>query len=585
MKHAITLISILLISITGFSQIDRTVLSNQIVPAEVERTPELEQLFAEAKVLETTGTAAEINANRLAIKEAWMAVSPEIAALYKPVDNGGALPETMENLAINGIYFPDVIKERDAVPQIRDWDTDRLLLDEFVDGGVDIEVTQNGDIYISAFQNNIEFGGDFDIIFIYRSLDGGQTFQQWQAANVTAPMRKMQIISMDGDGDDYLLAYLYTESGNFQVWRWNMDNGNFDAQVISGDVSDFSVDRNYPVATNAQQVFATYQKMTTCTEVHSARSTVGSYGFDWVDEVSESNTCGEQVDFTYGLNGVVYTTYTGATSGSLYANVNSDYNDPTSWGARETIELGGGQETINPTIAAARNSLASDKVIIWASQRDAGTSDSFDGIGYLRENEGTYALFSNFASGGSNWNIAHTDSWVRKVNGTEVIRTAYVRDNIDNSENDLNRSLTFNGTGFDIFEQVADTDIDVFDGFPSATAETDDQLPCMAFAGTSGGGSFGYGLYFDAKTEILGTQDNIIEGLSYYPNPANEVLNIHAENNIDTIALYSLLGQEVLKAYPDNREFIVNTASLTSGIYVMEIRVNGQTETYKIIKE
>ena len=88
--------------------------------------------------------------------------------------------------------------------------------------------------------------------------------------------------------------------------------------------------------TNSQRVFATYQKTTSCSEVHSARSTAGSYGFDWIDEVS-LGTCGLQVEFSYGLNGASYATYTGATSGNLYAEVNSNYNDPASWGARETL--------------------------------------------------------------------------------------------------------------------------------------------------------------------------------------------------------------------------------------------------------
>src|SRR5690606_20267889 len=119
-----------------------------------------------------------------------------------------------------------------------------------------------------------------DSIYIYRSTNYGQTFDEWKKVGVTAAMRKMQIISMDGTGDEYLLAYLVTDSENFQVWRWNMATGAFDAQVIASDVTDFGVDRNFPGNTNAQRVFATYEKTTSCTEVFSARSTAGSYGFD-----------------------------------------------------------------------------------------------------------------------------------------------------------------------------------------------------------------------------------------------------------------------------------------------------------------
>ena len=103
-------------------------------------TAELVALYEESRALENTGTAFEIEANRLAIKAAWETIDPAIAALYKPIDTGTLLPETMENLPINGIYYPEEIKEPRSSEGTRDWDTDRLLLDEFVDG-VDMDVT------------------------------------------------------------------------------------------------------------------------------------------------------------------------------------------------------------------------------------------------------------------------------------------------------------------------------------------------------------------------------------------------------------------------------------------------------------
>lgn len=65
---------------------------------------------------------------------------------------------------------------------------------------------------------------------------------------------------MDGGGDDYLLVYSMFQNGVFQVLRWNMASGAFDFQTVASDVTDFGVDRNYPGSTNAQRVFATYQK-------------------------------------------------------------------------------------------------------------------------------------------------------------------------------------------------------------------------------------------------------------------------------------------------------------------------------------
>ncbi len=578
MKNVITFLMCSLCIITGIAQTDLSGDTN-IVP---ERTPELEALYQQAKALEQYGTAAEINANRLAIKDAWQDIDPNVAALYKPIVTN-RLPETVENLPINGVYIPSEIFERDGTPDFpEDWDTDRLLRDDYIDA-VDMDVTAEGDIYIGVYENIIEFGGTFDSIFLYRSVDAGITFQEWKKVGVTAPMRKMQIISMDGDGDDYLLAYLVTESENFQAWRWNMASGAFDAQVVASNVTDFSVDRNYPLTTATQRCFATYEKTTSCTAVHSARSTSGSYGFDWLDEVS-LGLCGQQVEFTYGINGACYTTFTGASSGSLYAAANTDYNDPASWNANETILNGATTEVLNPTIRAARLTLPNDKVIIWASQRAAGSSDNYNGLGLKRVNSAPYVNFSNFPSGGVDWNIAHTDSWMRKDNSIDVIRTSYIRDNISDTEFDTNRSLTFNGTDFDPFEPVVDTGIRAFDGFAAATAETGDNLPCLAFAGTSGGGTFGYGLYFDAKT-VLGIEENLFEDFTFYPNPAKDELSLSAKTTIENVAIYSLLGQKVMETSPNQNNPSINVASLSQGVYLMKVMIDGKSATYKIIKQ
>src|SRR5690606_6253940 len=109
-------------------------------------------------------------------------------------------------------------------------------------------------------------------------------------------------------------------------------------------------------------------------------------------------------------------------------------------------------------------------------------------------------------------------------------------------------------------------------------------LPCMAFAGTSGGGSFGFGLYFDAKT-VLGTEENTFKGFKFYPNPTNDILNLSAKNNIEQVFIYSLLGQKVLETSPNQHDATINVSSLTPGVYIMKLAVNGQSASYKFIKQ
>ncbi|MDC8001655.1 T9SS type A sorting domain-containing protein [Aequorivita todarodis] len=572
MKNAITFLMCSLCIITGIAQSDLT--GNQMVIPE--RTPELEALYQQAKALEQNGTAAEINANRLAIKNAWQDIDPNVAALYKPIVTN-RLPETVENLPINGIYTPEVIKERDGEGFIPEWGTDKLLRNDYVDA-VDMDIDRISDIiYIGMYENIIDFGGTYDSIFIYRSQDGGLTFDEWKKVAVTAPMRKMQLVTYD---DSYLVANLVTESKNFQAWRWDTHTGTFDAQVIATDVIDFGVDTNYPGAAS-QRSFATYNKSNQST--YSARSTAGSYGFDWVDETA-LGIVSEQIEFSYGLNGGCYTAFIGFNSRSLRANANDNYNDPASWGTNETVADGGTTESLNPTIRATRKSFASDEVLIIASSRAAGTSDSYIGQAYRRENGAAYAPI-NYISAGTLANIAHIDTWMSKTGPTEILETSYVRDDIDNSSDDQNRSFQYDGNGFGPFEPVGDSGFDVFDGFYSAVAETPDNHPCMAFAGTSGGGSFGFGLYFDAQNFIAGVEENSFEGFKFYPNPAQEVLNLSAKNTIESVSIFSLLGQKVFETSVGQNETSINIASITPGVYLMKAMIDGNYATYKIIKQ
>lgn len=579
MKKIFTLAMSVFCTIIALAQTDDGV-TNAINQNAPERTPALEALYAQAEAFGEAGTVAEINANRLAIKNEWANIDPAIADLYKPIN-----ATTYARLGQGPTpYIPTEIIERpDPLPMTRDWGDDILIRNDFVDG-IDMEVTQNtGDIYVGMYDNDIDAGGAADGIYIYRSQDNGVNWSLFAEVMSPTPVRKLQLISLDGGGTNYILAYLMFEGGLFQVARWDMSTAVFDFQTVQTGISDFAVDRNYPADTDGMRVLATYLYDDACTtEVFSARSTAGEYGFGWVDEVSVDGVCGQQIDFAYARAGDAFVTYTGNASGNLYVNTNNNFNDPASWTARETVESGATRETLNPKIQAARLIIGTDKVIIWGSDRAAGSGAQFNGVGYLRENGGAFGVFSNFGSGGANWNVAHTDGWVRKENDVEILRMSYVRDNIDNSENDLNRSLTFNGTDFDGFEAVADGPIDVFDGFPSVTAETTDTEPCLAFAGTNG--TRGFGLYFDTRAEILEVQENQIEGLAYYPNPTRETMTVSATNEISSITVYTILGQTVMELTPNNNKAVLQTASLASGVFVMKVTSGTQTASFKIMK-
>ncbi|MCW5519641.1 T9SS type A sorting domain-containing protein [Aureitalea sp. L0-47] len=82
----------------------------------------------------------------------------------------------------------------------------------------------------------------------------------------------------------------------------------------------------------------------------------------------------------------------------------------------------------------------------------------------------------------------------------------------------------------------------------------------------------------------LGTNDNVIEGFSFYPNPTNGMLNLDSIDAIEDVAIYNLLGQQVLGQEVNATSAQFDTSTLATGAYLMKVTVDGQTGTYKVIK-
>jgi hypothetical protein len=82
----------------------------------------------------------------------------------------------------------------------------------------------------------------------------------------------------------------------------------------------------------------------------------------------------------------------------------------------------------------------------------------------------------------------------------------------------------------------------------------------------------------------LGVSDNALAGFSYYPNPATEVLSLKSASNIESVSLFNLLGQQVISTEIGATTSDINLSGLTAGTYIMKVTVDGQTGTYKVLK-
>ncbi|WP_111881823.1 T9SS type A sorting domain-containing protein [Aequorivita sp. CIP111184] len=83
----------------------------------------------------------------------------------------------------------------------------------------------------------------------------------------------------------------------------------------------------------------------------------------------------------------------------------------------------------------------------------------------------------------------------------------------------------------------------------------------------------------------LDTSENSIAGFSYYPNPTTGVLNLSSVDNIERVSIYNLLGQMVIDSRVDATTSQMDVSALSTGSYLMKVTINGQTGTYKVMKD
>jgi endoglucanase len=87
------------------------------------------------------------------------------------------------------------------------------------------------------------------------------------------------------------------------------------------------------------------------------------------------------------------------------------------------------------------------------------------------------------------------------------------------------------------------------------------------------------------KNTVLGISSFETSKIKMFPNPAKNNFTIEAQENIDTVSIYNLLGQEVISKNPNSNSVVLDIASLQVGVYVVKATINGIVSTSRIIKE
>ena len=72
--------------------------------------------------------------------------------------------------------------------------------------------------------------------------------------------------------------------------------------------------------------------------------------------------------------------------------------------------------------------------------------------------------------------------------------------------------------------------------------------------------------------------------ISTFPNPATDVFNINSQEAVKSVAIYNVLGQQVIQLAPDATNVAVQIANLKAGVYMAQIATATGTKTVKFVK-
>jgi hypothetical protein len=101
-----------------------------------------------------------------------------------------------------------------------------------------------------------------------------------------------------------------------------------------------------------------------------------------------------------------------------------------------------------------------------------------------------------------------------------------------------------------------------------------------------GPASSGFILLFDSNLESLLSVDEFQSNLfTHFYNKTTDLLSLESSSSaFDNVYIYNILGQQVKTQRLNNTSETVDMSSLTDGVYLVQVTLQGKTKTIKIIK-
>ncbi len=85
-------------------------------------------------------------------------------------------------------------------------------------------------------------------------------------------------------------------------------------------------------------------------------------------------------------------------------------------------------------------------------------------------------------------------------------------------------------------------------------------------------------------SSTLSIDDIVAKGFYYYPNPVENILKMNANESINQVSLYSILGREIKKLTQEDLSVELDMSNLPSGTYFVRVLIGNSSGSFKIIK-
>lgn len=153
--------------------------------------------------------------------------------------------------------------------------------------------------------------------------------------------------------------------------------------------------------------------------------------------------------------------------------------------------------------------------------------------------------------------------------------------------------INIEGSNTDMVHQVLKGNCDVLAGVDINDGNTTD-LTSLEIGATYYVRVFTYSSDTGADTTFnvcvgtdpdLGTTRFNNSGFTYYPNPVKNVLNLSYTQNISDVAVFNLIGQQVIAKNVNSNSGQIDMSGLAAGTYMVKVTADNQVKTIKVIKE